>query len=86
MDSRSRVRAESSSHFNKIGRTARWGRDTDAAAGEGEITLASSPAYPPDEPPAAPPAELAAASSGATRATTVGGSPRGTATQPNVSI
>ncbi|CAE7568440.1 unnamed protein product, partial [Symbiodinium necroappetens] len=70
----------------EIGRTARWGRDTDAAAGEGEITLASSPAYPPDEPPAAPPAELAAASSGATRATTVGGSPRGTATQPNVSI
>ncbi|OLQ09920.1 hypothetical protein AK812_SmicGene6391 [Symbiodinium microadriaticum] len=52
MDSRSRVRersvrADSSSHFNKIGRTARWGRDTAPDAARARSPSPAPPAYPP---------------------------------------
>ena len=88
MDSRSRVRerserAESSSHYNKIGRTARWGRDTapDAARSARPRTPSPPPpAYPPPPgeapsppPPAAPSAESEPSSAAGAR----GLAPRG---------
>ena len=94
MDSRSRVRersarADSSSHYNKIGRTARWGRDI-APAARPRSPSPPPPRYPPPPeeppmpPPAAPPAD-ASRGPGA-RATGSNEGPRGTATQPFISV
>ena len=101
MDSRSRVRerserAESSSHYNKIGRTARWGRDTAPDAARSARPRSPSPAppaypRPPEEtptppPPAAPSAESEPSSAAGARGLAPRGAPRSTATQPFVSI
>ena len=97
MDSRSRVRersarAGSSSHYNKIGRTARWGRDT-APVSRAERARSPSrapPTYPPPPeeppmpPPAAPPADFRHGASARAAASSEG--PRGTATQPFISV
>ncbi|CAE7265828.1 LYPLA1 [Symbiodinium sp. KB8] len=97
LDSRSRVRersarADSSSHF-KIGRTARWGRDTAPDAFRVERARSPSsppPAYPPppEEPPLPPPAAPPAGSSAAVgaRASAAHGGVRSTTTQPFVSV
>ncbi|CAE7812263.1 unnamed protein product, partial [Symbiodinium microadriaticum] len=95
MDSRSRVRersvrADSSSHFNKIGRTARWGRDTAPDAARARSPSPAPPAYPPPPeeaptpPPAAPSAECSSVAGA--RGPVPRGVPRSTATQPFVSI
>ena len=94
MDSCSRVRersarADSSSHYNKIGRTARWGRDT-APVTRARSPSPAPPTYPPPPeeppmpPPAAPPAEFRHGPSA--RATGSSQGPRGTATQPFISV
>ncbi|CAE7510970.1 unnamed protein product, partial [Symbiodinium microadriaticum] len=98
MDSRSRVRersarADSSSHYNKIGRTARWGRDTAPVVSRAEGARSPSPAPPaypppPEEPPMPPPAAPPAGfgSDASARAPASSGGPRGTATQPFISV
>ena len=89
MDSRSRVRersarADSSSHYNKIGRTARWGRGT-APATRPRSPSPPPPRYPPPpEEPAAPPADFR--HDPGARATGSNEGPRGTATQPFISV
>ena len=94
MDSRSRVRersarADSSSHYNKIGRTARWGRDT-APVTRARSPSPAPPTYPPPPeeppmpPPAAPPADFRHGAGA--RATGSNEGPRGTATQPFISV
>ena len=88
MDSRSRVRersarADSSSHFNKIGRTARWGRDTAPDTARARSPSPAPPPYPPppEKAPTPPPAAPSADSS-----SVAGTRGPGTATQPFVSI
>ena len=94
MDSRSRVRersarADSSSHYNKIGRTARWGRDispapTPRSPSPPPPRYPPPPEEPPMPPPAAPPAD-ASRGPGA-RATGSNEGPRGTSTQPFINF
>ena len=84
MDSRSRVRersarADSSSRFNKIGRTARWGRDTAPDTARARSPSPALAAYPPPPEEAPTPPSAESSSVAGTRGP-------GTATQPFVSI